>query len=130
MATIAHGRRHWLFATALREVLQEGYGLAELRGDVLAGVTVGVIAVPLAMALAIASGVAPQYGLYTSIVAGAAIAMLGGSRLSVAGPTAAFVVILHPIAAQHGLGGLLLTTMMAGFILLFLGLARMGRLIE
>ena len=101
-----------------------------LRGDVLAGITVGMIAVPLAMALAIASGVAPQYGLYTSIVAGVVIALFGGSRVNVSGPTAAFVVILLPIVHKYGLGGLLITTVMAGIILVAMGVARFGRLIE
>lgn len=112
------------------DALNSGYTRDDLRADVLAGLTVGIIAIPLAMALAIASGVPPQYGLYTSIVAGLLIALFGGSRLSVAGPTAAFVVILHPIATLYGVGGLLISTMMAGFILLFMGVARVGRLIE
>lgn len=112
------------------DALNSGYTRDDLRADVLAGLTVGIVAVPLAMALAIASGVPPQYGLYTSIVAGLLIALFGGSRLSVSGPTAAFVVILHPIATKYGVGGLLVSTMMAGFILLFMGIARVGRLIE
>lgn len=112
------------------DALRGGYTRADARADLLAGLTVGVVAVPLAMALAIASGVPPQYGLYTAIVAGLLIALLGGSRLNVSGPTAAFVVILHPIATKYGVGGLLVSTMMAGFILLFMGLARVGRLIE
>lgn len=112
------------------DALNSGYTRQDFRADVMAGLTVGIIAVPLAMALAIASGVPPQYGLYTSIVAGLLIALFGGSRLSVAGPTAAFVVILHPIATKYGVGGLLISTMMAGFILLGMGIARVGRLIE
>ena len=91
---------------------------------------VGVVALPLSMALAIASGVAPQHGLYTAIVAGALIALLGGSKVQVAGPTAAFVVILAPIATRFGLGGLLLATMMAGMILAAMGIYRLGRFIE
>src|SRR6185369_16463411 len=91
---------------ALRESLREGYRARDLRADILAGVVVGIVALPLAMALAIASGVPPQYGLYTSIVAGALIPLLGGSRTNVSGPTAAFVVLLVPISAQHGLAGL------------------------
>ena len=87
---------------------------SRLRRDVLAGVSVGIIAIPLAMALAIASGVAPQYGLYTAIVGGFVIALTGGSRYSVSGPTAAFVVILYPIAQRYGLAGLLLATSLAG----------------
>lgn len=112
------------------DALNSGYTRHDFRADVMAGLTVGVVAVPLAMALAIASGVPPQYGLYTSIVAGVLTAFFGGSRLSVSGPTAAFVVVLHPIATKYGVGGLLLSTMMAGVILLFMGIARVGRLIE
>ncbi|WP_417450421.1 C4-dicarboxylic acid transporter DauA [Kordiimonas sp.] len=117
-------------ATGLRAALREGYGLADLRKDILAGLTIGTVAVPLSMALAIATGVPPQHGLYTAIVAGAIIALTGGSRFSVSGPTAAFVVILFPIVKQYGLGGLLIASMMAGLILVALGLSRMGRLIE
>ena len=91
---------------------------------------VGVVALPLSMALAIASGVAPQPGLDAAIVAGALIALLGGSKVQVAGPTAAFVVILAPIATRFGLGGLLLATMMAGMILAAMGIYRLGRFIE
>jgi sulfate permease, SulP family len=115
---------------ALREAWREGYGLAQLRRDLLAGVTLGVIAVPLAMALAIASGVAPQYGLYTAVIAGFVIALSGGSRYSISGPTAAFVVILAPITHQWGLAGLLLATSMAGVLLVLMALLRLGRLIE
>ena len=115
---------------ALRRVLARGYGAADLRADLLAGAVVGVVALPLSMALAIASGVPPQHGLYTAIVAGALIALLGGSRVQVSGPTAAFVAILAPIAARFGVGGLLLATVMAGLILVGFGLARLGRLIE
>ncbi|MCB1054438.1 MAG: C4-dicarboxylic acid transporter DauA, partial [Acidobacteria bacterium] len=117
-------------AIALRKCLREGYGLAELRRDALAGVVVGVVALPLSMALAIAVGVAPQHGLYTAIVAGAVIALLGGSRVQISGPTAAFVVILAPIVTQFGLGGLLLATMMAGLILVLFAVVGLGRLIE
>jgi sulfate permease, SulP family len=93
-------------------------------------VVVGIVALPLSMALAVASGVPPQHGLYTAIIAGALVALLGGSKVQVTGPTAAFVVILAPIAARHGVGGLLLATMMAGIIMLLMGVARLGRLIE
>ena len=98
--------------------------------NILAGVTVGIVALPLSMALAIASGVAPQYGLYTAIVGGIAIALTGGSRINISGPTAAFVVILLPIVHSYGLGGLLISGLMAGIILLAMGLARLGSLIE
>lgn len=117
-------------ASALRATLREGYSGADARADLMAGLTVGIIAVPLALALAIASGVPPQHGLYTAVVAGMVIALAGGSRFSVSGPTAAFVVILFPIAGQHGLGGLLLATLMAGAILVAMGWGRMGQLIQ
>jgi SulP family sulfate permease len=96
----------------------------------MAGAVVGVVALPLSMALAIASGVAPEHGLYTAIVGGGLIALLGGSRVQVSGPTAAFVVILAPIAARHGLGGLLVATLLAGVILVGMGLAGLGQFIE
>lgn len=90
----------------------------------------GIIAIPLAMALAIASGVAPQYGLYTAFIAGFIIALTGGSRFSVSGPTAAFVVILYPIAQAYGLGGLLLASLMSGVLLIIMAVMRLGRFIE
>ncbi len=98
--------------------------------DLLAGITVGIIAIPLAMALAIASGVPPQYGLYTAIIAGFLIALTGGSRFSISGPTAAFVVLLFPIAQEFGLAGLLLATVLSGVILVIMALLRLGRLIQ
>lgn len=98
--------------------------------DLIAGVTVGIIAIPLAMALAIASGVAPQNGLYTAIIAGIIIALTGGSRLSVSGPTAAFVVILYPVTQQFGLSGLLFATFLSGVFLIIMGAMKLGRLIE
>ena len=99
---------------ALRETAAEGYGIAELKRDLLAGITVGIIAIPLAMALAIASGVPPQHGLYTCIIAGFLIALCGGSRLSISGPTAAFIVILYPVTQKYGLAGLSLATVLSG----------------
>jgi SulP family sulfate permease len=101
-----------------------------LRADILAGAVVGIVALPLAMALAIASGVPPTHGLNTAIVAGAAIAILGGSRFQVSGPTAAFVVVLSPVAHGFGIGGLALASLMAGMLLFAMGVLRMGRLIE
>lgn len=118
-------------AHAVREsCLQEPYSRQRLGKDLLAGATVGIIAIPLAMALAIASGVAPQYGLYTAIIAGFLIALSGGSRFSISGPTAAFIVILYPVVQQHGFAGLLLAGLMAGFILIAMALLRLGRYIE
>ncbi len=115
---------------ALREACwQEPYNRRRLRRDILAGITVGIIAIPLAMALAIASGVPPQHGLYTAIIAGVVIALTGGSRFSISGPTAAFVVILYPITQKYGLSGLMLASIMAGGFLVLMALLRLGRLI-
>ena len=117
-------------AHALTEAcVKDKYSLKRFGQDLLAGLTVGIIAIPLAMALAIASGVAPQYGLYTAIIGGFIIAMSGGSRYSVSGPTAAFVVLLYPIAQQFGLAGLLVATVMSGMILVAMAMLRLGRLI-
>lgn len=116
--------------SAVRRSILSRPSFREIQANVLAGLTVGVIALPLSMALAIASGVAPQYGLYTALVAGVVIAITGGSKVNISGPTAAFVVILLPIVQQHGLGGLLLSGFMAGFILVAMGVGRLGRLIE
>lgn len=114
---------------ALRQAFADGYSLAHLRADVLAGLVVGIVALPLSMALAIATGMPPQFGLYTAIVAGAVIALLGGSRCQVSGPTAAFVAILLPVTAKFGPGGLMIATALAGLMLIALGLCRLGRLI-
>ncbi|MFL1467985.1 C4-dicarboxylic acid transporter DauA [Marinobacter sp. DUT-3] len=119
---LAHGFRE--------ACLDERYTGRRFSRDVMAGLTVGIIAIPLAMALAIASGVPPQYGLYTAFIAGFLIALLGGSRFSISGPTAAFVVILYPIAQSHGLGGLLLATLMSGILLVIMAFMRLGRFIE
>lgn len=115
---------------ALREVLHEGYGLRDLGHDLQAGITVGIIAIPLSMALAIASGVPPQHGLYTALIAGFIIALTGGSRYSVSGPTAAFVVLLLPVVQQFGLAGLAMATFLSGMILVVMALSRLGRLIQ
>jgi sulfate permease, SulP family len=118
------------FSTALRRTLASGYGLKEVRADLMAGLVVGVVALPLSMALAIAVGAPPQHGLYTAVVAGAAIALTGGSKFQIAGPTAAFIVILEPIVRQFGLSGLLTAGLMAGVLLVLMGVARLGRLIQ
>nr|WP_255592493.1 SulP family inorganic anion transporter [Bordetella sp. BOR01] len=98
--------------------------------NIVSGIIVGVVALPLAMAFAIASGVKPEQGLYTAIVAGLLVAMFGGSRLQIAGPTGAFIVILAAVVAEHGVGGLQIATLMAGVILLLLGVARLGAVIK
>jgi len=117
-------------ATALRDTLRTGYGLDSLRRDVVAGLVVGIVALPLSMALAIATGVGPHQGLVTAIVAGAVVALAGGSRVQVSGPTAAFVVILAPVVAEHGPGGLMLATMLAAVLLLLMGIFRLGRAVR
>ncbi len=116
--------------SALRQSFAAGYTLNALRGDISAGLTVGIIAIPLAMALAIAVGVPPQHGLYTVLIGGSLIALMGGSRFNVSGPTAAFVVILFPITQQFGVGGLLLCTAMAGVILISMAVMRAGALLQ
>ena len=116
--------------TALRRSLAQGYSTAALRADALAGLVVGIVALPLSMALAIAVGVAPQHGLYTAIVGGIVVALSGGSKFQITGPTAAFVVILAPIASREGLAGLLTAGLMAGVLLVGMGIARLGRLIQ
>lgn len=116
---------------ALREAWQHGLlQRAHWWRNVAAGTVVAVVALPLAMAFAIASGARPEQGLYTAIVAGLAVSLFGGSRVQIAGPTGAFVVILSSITAQHGLAGLQLATLMAGVILILLGVARLGSIIR
>src|SRR5215204_5555984 len=107
-----------------------GYSRQSLVADGVAGLTVGVVALPLSMAFGIASGVTPQAGIYTAIVGGFLVSLLGGSRIQIGGPTGAFVVIVAGIIAQHGLSGLLMVTMMAGVILLFLALTGLGQAVK
>ncbi|MBQ7060470.1 MAG: sulfate permease [Clostridia bacterium] len=108
----------------------KGYKKEQLINDLIAGLIVAIIALPLSIALAIASGVSPEQGLYTAIVAGFVIACLGGSRVNISGPTAAFAAIVAGIVAQHGLSGLIVATLMAGVILILMGLLRFGSLIK
>ena len=98
--------------------------------NIISGIIVGVVALPLAMAFAIASGVKPEQGIYTAIIAGLAVSLFGGSRLQIAGPTGAFIVILAAITAKYGVDGLQIATVMAGIMLLFLGFARFGSIIK
>lgn len=118
------------FAVALRRSFAQGYSFSRLRQDALAGVVVGIVALPLSMALAIAVGVPPQHGLYTAIVAGVIVALTGGSKHQVTGPTAAFIVILAPVVSKFGLYGLLTAGLMAGVLLVAMGALHLGRLIE
>ena len=113
-------------------VFRDGYPRHALWGDLVGGLTVGVIALPLAMAFAINSGpgLKPEVGLFTAIVAGFLISLLGGSRVQIAGPTGAFMPILYLIVQKHGYDGLAIATVMAGVILLILGIARLGSMIK
>ena len=108
----------------------KSYSPRQFRDDLLAGLIVGVVALPLAIAFAIASGVSPEKGLYTAIIAGFLISALGGSRVQIGGPTGAFVIIVSGIVARYGLDGLMVATMMAGVALIALGLARLGGVIK
>ncbi|MBU0632664.1 sulfate permease [bacterium] len=111
-------------------VLKEGYKSSYFMPDLIAGLTVGVVALPLAMAFAIASGLGPEKGLYTAIVAGILISLLGGSRFQIGGPTGAFVVIIYDIVMRHGYEGLAVATLMAGLLLIVMGLLRFGAIIK
>ena len=117
-------------ADALRKTFEEGYKRRDFVRDLIAGATVGIMAIPLSMGFAIASGVAPEYGLYSAIIAGVWVAILGGSRFSVSGPSAAFIVVLNPVAQQYGIAGILLASLMAGGMLLLMAWGKLGRYIE
>jgi SulP family sulfate permease len=118
------------FGPKLASVLKTGYSRRAFFSDVTAGVVVGVVAIPLAIAFGIASGVEPQRGLFTAIVAGLIISLLGGSRVSIGGPTGAFVVVVYGIVHQFGYPGLAVATLLAGVLLLLMGVARLGSLIQ
>jgi len=118
------------FTPKLVSALREGYNVRTFRADVLAGLTVAIVALPLAMALGIASGASPDKGLVTAVVAGFLISALGGSRTQIGGPTGAFVVVIFNVIAEHGYDGLLIATAMAGVILLVAGIARLGQMIK
>lgn len=118
-----------MISVAVRKALLK-YNLGTFKSDLAAGLIVSLVALPLAMALAIAVGLPPQYGLYTAIVAGVVVPLLGGSTHQVSGPTAAFVVIIAPIVSNYGLRGLIITTLIAGFILVAAGLLKLGRYIN
>ena len=110
--------------------LRQGYGTTELRKDMLAGLTVAIVALPLSMAIAIASHAPPQAGLFTAIIGGFLISALGGSRYQIGGPAGAFIVLVASIMDRHGMQGLLVATFMAGIIILLLGLFRLGSLVR
>lgn len=110
--------------------LKKGYTRSALAHDVMAGVIVGIVALPLAIAFAIASGVKPEQGLFTAVIAGLLISVLSGSRVQIGGPTGAFIVVVASIVAQHGYGGLAVATVMAGLLLVCMGMARLGGVIK
>ncbi len=114
------------FTPKLVSVLRQGYTATDFRRDAVAGLTVAIVALPLAMALAIASGTTPDKGLITAVVAGFLISLLGGSRVQIGGPTGAFVVVVFNVIREHGYDGLILATLMAGVVLLVAGFARLG----
>ena len=118
------------FVPKLFEVLRRRYTMNDFKRDCIAALTVAVVSIPLAMAFAIASGVAPEKGLYTAVVAGFFVSFLGGSRYQIGGPTGAFIIIILGVVAQHGYQGLLLTMILAGLILIVSGLLRLGTYIK
>ena len=114
----------------LATVIAEGYGAAAFRNDAVAGLTVAIVALPLSMAIAVASGVTPERGLYTAIIGGFIVSALGGSRYQIGGPAGAFIVVVAATVAQFGLSGLLLTVLLSGALLTVIGLLRLGALIR
>jgi sulfate permease, SulP family len=119
-----------LFTPKLVTVLREGYDATKFRADILAAITVAIVALPLSMAIAIASGTTPDRGLYTAIVAGFVISALGGSRFQIGGPAGAFIVLVAATIERHGYDGLVLATILAGLILMALGFLRLGTYIK
>jgi SulP family sulfate permease len=119
-----------LFTPKLVTILREGYSRANFRADALAGLTVAIVALPLSMAIAIASGATPAQGLYTAIVGGFMVSALGGSRFQIGGPAGAFIVLVAATVAQHGMDGAILATMLSGLVLAATGLLRLGTYIK
>lgn len=119
-----------LFTPKLVTVLREGYGGKELRADAFAGLTVAIVALPLSMAIAIASGLGPERGLYAAIVGGFFVSLLGGSRFQIGGPAGAFIVLVAASAAKHGIDGVILATFLAGFMLAAAGYLRLGSYVQ
>ena len=119
-----------LYTPKLVTVLREGYGPGRFRADLVAGLTVAIVALPLSMGIAIASGVTPERGLYTAIVGGLLVSLLGGSRFQIGGPAGAFIVLVAAAAMRHGVEGLMLATFLAGLFLLVVGYARLGTYIK
>ena len=108
----------------------KGYGMARFKSDLTAGIVVGIVALPLAIAFAIASGVSQSFGLITAIIGGFIVSALGGNSVQIGGPTGAFIVIVYSIIQQFGLTGLAIATVMAGLILVLMGIFRLGTVIK
>lgn len=119
-----------IFKPKFFSLLKLGISRSQVQADVLSGVVVGIVALPLAIAFAVASGVSPEKGLITAVIAGFIISLLGGSRVQIGGPTGAFIVIVYGIVEQYGLSGLMISTVMAGLILILLGVLRLGSLLK
>lgn len=119
-----------LYTPKLITILREGYGAAGFKADFIAGLTVAIVALPLSMAIAIASGVTPDRGLYTAIAGGFVVSALGGSRFQIGGPAGAFIVLVAATVAQHGVDGLILATLLSGVIMLAVGFLRLGTFIK
>ena len=118
-----------VFSPKLFQTLRH-YNRSQFAQDALAGIIVGIVAIPLAIAFGISSGVGPTEGLVTAIIAGLLISLFGGSKVQIGGPTGAFIVIIYGIIQQYGLSGLMLATVMAGILLIIMGLTRMGNVIK
>ncbi|WP_319227497.1 SulP family inorganic anion transporter [Draconibacterium orientale] len=119
-----------IFKPKLFTILKNGISKKQITSDVLAGVVVGIVALPLAIAFAVASGVSPEKGLITAVVAGFLISFLGGSRVQIGGPTGAFIVIVYGIVQQYGVNGLIISTVLAGFMLIAFGVLKLGTLLK
>ena len=119
-----------LYTPKLYTVLREQYGLKDLRADIFAGLTVAIVALPLSMAIAIACGVSPERGLYTSIFGGFLVSALGGSRFQIGGPAGAFIVLVSATVDRHGVDGLILATIMSGIMMMAIGFLRLGTFIK
>jgi SulP family sulfate permease len=119
-----------LYRPKLATILSEGYGLSSFRRDVIAALTVAIVALPLSMAIAVASGVTPDRGLYTAIIGGFLVSVLGGSRYQIGGPAGAFIVLVAATVAKFGVDGLLVTVLLSGLMLTLIGLSRLGSLIR
>src|SRR6201987_5107728 len=119
-----------LFTPKLLTVLRETYGFRDLRADVIAGLTVAIVALPLSMAIAIASGVEPGRGLTTAVIGGFLVSLVGGSRFQIGGPAGAFIVLVALTVDRHGVDGVILATLMAGIILIIAGFLRIGTYVK